>query len=490
MSAARPTSLLAKTSLLLIAAACPLGPGGVFSVHGQNVAKLYRDNCASCHGTDYAGGSAPSMLDDTWLTDGSDRALYDAIFDGLEDAGMPAYRGGLSESESWSLVVYLREARDRVRREKLGPSTPDDQGVYTTAYHRYRVEPVAKGLDRPWAIDFLPDGAMLVTERPGRLRLIEAGELSRPVVGTPKVWAYGQGGMLDVAVDPDYADNGWVYLSFSQKLGKDDAGKRDRGMTAVVRGRIDRDRLRFVDQQTLFTTPPKLASRARVHFGSRFVFGDDDTLFFAVGDRGQQGRAQELDKPNGKIHRIHRDGSVPADNPFAKEPGALATVWSLGHRNPQGLSRHPETGALYDVEHGPRGGDEINLVERAKNYGWPVVSYSMNYNQTPRGDNPPFHADKGFVDPVHYWLPSVAICGSSFYTGERFARWKNDLFVAALAKQEIRRVRLGPDGRSVVEDEPIFRGLGRVRDVVTGPDGLIYVATEQPGLIRRLVPVE
>ncbi|MEL7086897.1 MAG: PQQ-dependent sugar dehydrogenase, partial [Planctomycetota bacterium] len=464
----------AKQNHLLLTAAVLTGLGGV-SLSAQNVGELFRDNCISCHGENYSGGSAPSLLDnDGWYTDGSDRELYNAIYHGLEDAGMPAYKGGLSEAESWSLVVYLREQRDRVRREKLGDSRPNDRGVYSTQHHDYRIEPIAEGLERPWAIDFLPDGTMLVTERPGRLRVVVDGQLvGRPVAGTPGVWNRGQGGLLDVAVDPDYREpgNGWIYLSYTEIT--DRSGGQPQGMTAVVRGRLEQrgDRYRWVDQQKLFTTAAEHAGSSGLHFGSRFVFGDDDTLFFSVGDRGQQDRAQQPARPQGKVHRIHRDGLIPEDNPFIGQTDAMKTVWSYGHRNPQGLVKHPATSKLYGIEHGPRGGDEINLVEPGNNYGWPVVSYSMNYNQTPFGDSPPFHADKGFVEPIHYWLPSIAQCGASFYTGDAFANWKHDMFVAALAKQEIRRVRLGEDGRSVIEDEPIFRGLGRVRDVTTGPDG-------------------
>lgn len=466
----------------------------------QNVGELYAQNCLSCHGENLAGGSASSMMDDQWTTDGSDRALYNAIHHGLEDLGMPAYKGGLSESESWALVVYIRELREAPRRAARGASEPDDAGVYQTQHHDYKIQTVAEGLERPWAMEFLPDGTMIVTERQGTLRLIVDGQLlDDAVVGTPEVWQHGQGGMLDVAVDPNYSaeGNGWVYLSYSEIT--DDTGEKPAGMTAVVRGRLEQtdDGWRWIDQQTLFTTAPELASPAGVHFGSRFVFGENDTLFFSIGDRGQQDRAQQLDKPNGKIHRIHTDGSIPDDNPFAPgsegatdHPDAMPSVWSLGHRNPQGLSKHPDTGKLYDVEHGPRGGDEINLVTPGSNYGWPVVSYSMNYNQTARGENPPWHEPLGFTEPVHYWLPSIAQCGSSFYVGDAFPDWKNDLFVAALAKEELRRIRFAEDGKSVVEDEPIFRMMGRVRDVIPGPDGALYIATEQPGLIRKLVPTE
>ncbi|MBB6430233.1 PQQ-dependent sugar dehydrogenase [Algisphaera agarilytica] len=469
------------------------------SAPAQNVEELFKNNCIACHGENYAGGSASSMLNDDWVTDGSDRELFNAIYKGIEDAGMPAFEGGLTEAQSWALVVYLREARDEKRREALGDSKPDGQGVFATQHHSYKVETVAEGLVRPWSIEFLPDGTMLVSERNGELRLIIDDKLvKQPVVGTPKVWNHGQGGLLDIAVDPNYdtpghPGNGWIYLSYSEIT--DDSGDKPAGMTAVVRGKLEKRGSRWVwtNQETLFETPAEHASPGRVHYGSRFVFDDDNTLFFTIGDRGQMPRSQELDRPNGKVHRIHTDGSIPEDNPFLSDSNAMPSVWSYGHRNPQGLAKHPVTGLLYDIEHGPRGGDEINLVEPGNNYGWPVVSYSMNYNRTPFGKNPPFHEDKGFVEPVYYWLPSIAQCGSSFYVGDGFPNWQNDLFVAALAKEEIRRVRLSEDGKTVIEDEPIYRGQGRIRDVMPGPDGALYVAVENrgdPGFIRRLVPVD
>ena len=459
------------------------------------VDQLYANNCASCHGDNMANGSAPSMLDNQWLTDGSDRALYDAIVDGIEEVGMPAYGDALQPEESWALVVHIREkayAHQESQREK---AQPNGDGVYDTQHHRYRIETVADGLDRPWAMDFLPDGTLIFTERLGTVHLIEDGKVSKAIAGTPEVWNLSQGGLLDVAVDPDYAENGWIYLSYSEK--QNDQGRAGSGMTAVVRGRIDRENLEWTDQQDLYHADEEHASDRGVHFGSRFVFGDDDTLFFTIGDRGYMDRSQEVSRPNGKVHRIHRDGSIPDDNPFApgsagasEQPDALPTVWSWGHRNPQALNRHPDTGRLYDVEHGPRGGDEINLVEKGNNYGWPVVAYSMNYNQTPFGTKPPFHEDAGFVEPVHYWIPSIAQCGAGFYVGDGFPQWQGDLFIAALAKQEVHRVRFSDDGKSVVETEILFEDHGRVRDVFPGPDGALYIATEQPGMIRKLVPVD
>ena len=464
-------------------------PGG----SQTKVAEIYSNNCASCHGDALDNGNAPSLLDDQWLTDGSDRALYDAIWDGIEDLGMPAYAGALSEAEAWGLVVHIREkAWDRAESQRQ-PAEANDRGVFDSQHHRFTVETVAEGLDRPWALAFLPDGTLIFTERSGTLHLVEDGQVSEPIADTPEVWNFGQGGLLDVAVDPNFADNGWIYLSYSEKQAE--GGRDGAGMTAVVRGRLDRGRRAWIDQQELFHADAEHASERGQHFGSRFVFEGDDILLFSIGDRGMQDRAQQLDRPNGKVHRIHTDGSIPKDNPFApgsdgakQHPEALPTVWSWGHRNPQGLDRHPETGRVYDIEHGPRGGDEINLVEPQHNYGWPEVAYSINYNQLPFGNRAPWHEEAGFTEPVHYWIPSIAICGASFYVGAGFPNWENDLFVSALAKEQVHRVRFGDDGRSVVEEEVLFEGNGRVRDVIAGPDGSLYIATEQPGMIRKLVP--
>jgi glucose/arabinose dehydrogenase len=277
-----------------------------------------------------------------------------------------------------------------------------------------------------------------------------------------------------VAVHPEYENNGWVYLSYS------DPGEDDTAMTAVVRGRI-RDG-QWVDEETLFRAPAELYLKGRVHFGSRFVFDEKGYLFFSIGERGHQDHAQDVARPNGKVHRIHDDGRVPEDNPFVDRDGAIPSIWSYGHRNPQGLAQDPLTGALYDAEHGPRGGDELNLVQRGRNYGWPVITYGMNYDGTPITD---LTAKEGMEQPVTHWTPSLAVCAIDFYVGDPFPGWRHDLFLSSLAAEELVRLEL-EDGQ-VVHQEVLFKGIGRVRDVVTGPDGYVYVSLE-PGRIARLVP--
>ena len=328
----------------------------------------------------------------------------------------------------------------------------------------------------PWGMTFLPDGRLLVSERPGTIRVLNPGQpLTPPIAGTPAVWVKQDGGLLDIAIHPDYAANGWVYLAYCEP------GPAPTSTTKIVRGRI-RDG-RWVEQQTIYQSPAALYVADNTHFGSRFLFDKSGHLFFTVGDRGTMSDAQSLANPNGKVHRVLAEGGVPPDNPFVTTPGALGMIWSLGNRNPQGLAWHPVTGELWSTEHGPRGGDELNVIEKGRNYGWPTVTYGINYDGTPITDKT---AAPGLESPITYWTPSVAPSGIAFYTGDRFPAWKHDLFVAMLAGQELRRLTVS--GRTVTHQETIFKGFGRVRHVITGPDGLLYVALNDPGPDRAPGP--
>jgi glucose/arabinose dehydrogenase len=443
----------------------------------REVGSLYTELCANCHGPNMQGGQAPSLLDNVWRFGGDDASLAKSIREGHPEQGMPPMGGALNDREIRAMVIFIRESAEAFRREHATFAKPLPDATVRSERHAFRLETVAENLETPWSLAFLPDGRMLVTEKAGRLRVVEDGQLvPEPVSGVPAVWAEGQGGLLDVAVHPRYADNGWIYLSFS------DPGENGSAMTAVVRGRL-RDG-RFVDQETVYRAAPELYRRGPVHFGSRFVF-DGGYLFFSIGERGQQTDAQDLSRPNGKVHRIHDDGRIPSDNPFVTRKDALPSIWSYGHRNPQGLARHPVTGELWDAEHGPRGGDELNLVEPGLNYGWPVITYGMNYDGTPMTDRT---AQPGMEQPVTYWVPSIAVCAIDFYAGDRFPEWKHDLFVGALAQQELRRLVI--ENGEVTHQEVLFKNIGRVRDVVAGPDGYIYVAFNDPGRIARLVPAD
>ena len=441
----------------------------------RDVGRLYTELCANCHGANMQGGQAQSLLDDVWRFGGDDASLAKSIREGHPEQGMPPMGGGLNDLEIRAMVIFIRESAEAFRRENTTFARPLPDATVPSERHAFRLETVAENLETPWSLAFLPDGRILITEKAGRLRVVENGRLLPDAVsGVPAVWAEGQGGLLDVGVHPEYAENGWIYLSFS------DPGDNGSAMTAVVRGRLREGA--FVDRETIYRAAPELYRRGPVHFGSRFVF-DGGYLFFSIGERGQQTDAQDLSRPNGKVHRIHDDGRVPADNPFAQRAGALPSIWSYGHRNPQGLARHPVTGELWDAEHGPRGGDELNLVRPGLNYGWPVITYGMNYDGTPMTDRT---AQAGMEQPVTYWVPSIAVCAIDFYAGDRFPEWKNNLFVGALAQQELRRLVI--ENGKVTHQEVLFKNIGRVRDVVAAPDGDIYVAFNDPGRVARLVP--
>lgn len=280
--------------------------------------------------------------------------------------------------------------------------------------------------------------------------------------------------MLEVALHPDYKNNGWVYVAFA---GTEDKKK---GMTKIVRGRIQNNT--WQDEAVIFESPSRFHHSTGQHWGTRLVF-HEGYLFFSIGDRGKQGEAQDLSKPNGKVHRIHDDGRVPEDNPFVSEPDAYPTIWTYGNRNPQGLDLHPLSGRIWESEHGPRGGDEINLIEGGNNYGWPLVTHGMNYSGTPITDKT---TAPGMEAPKHYWTPSIAVCGIDFYEGNVFPEWKHNLMVGGLRSQEVHRLVI-EDGQ-VVQDEIIVKGAGKIRDIASGLDGYLYLVLNSPDKIVRLVP--
>jgi len=445
---------------------------------GREITQLYADKCANCHGVDMSGGSASSLSDGSWRYGGDDASIARSIRDGHPQQGMPAMRQDLNEAEIRALVVYIHEKGAAVERAHTKFNAPSPGTIVQSEKESFKLESIMEtGLDGPWAIAFLPDGRMLVTERPGRLRIIEGGRLlPDPVRGIPAVYG-GEGGLLDVALHPNYSRRGndWIYLSYGDKS---PAGL---GMTAVLRGRLRNGE--FVDQQQIFKADFSCYRRGGLRFGSRLVFDRNGHLFFSVGDRAHPGDEQDLSRPNGKVHRVDDDGRIPEDNPFVNRPGALASIWTYGHRNPQGLVFSPITGELWETEHGPRGGDELNILQPGHNYGWPIISYGINYDGTPITDHT---AQDGMDQPITYWVPSIAASPITFYTGNRFPHWKNNLFLGSLAAQELRRLVI--DGHSVTHQEVLFKGIGRVRDIVNGPDGYLYVVLNQPDRIERLVP--
>jgi glucose/arabinose dehydrogenase len=339
---------------------------------------------------------------------------------------------------------------------------------------------VVGGLEHPWALAFLPDGqGSLVTERPGRLRWLDSeGRLSLPIAGVPAVYGRGQGGLLDVALSPQFASDRLVYLSYAEA---DDGGER--AGTAVGRGRLAADMRTLENFQVIFRQQPKLSEG--IHFGSRLAFDGQGHLFVSLGENNQRATAQELDKLQGKLVRLNADGSVPKDNPFVGKPGARAEIWSYGHRNPQGLALNPWSGQLWLHEHGPRGGDELNLPQKGLNYGWPRATHGVNYSLLPI---PEAEGERvvGTEAPHHVWEKSPALSGMAFYSAERFPAWQHNLFVGALAQQALIRLQL--DGDEVVHEERLLEDRNwRIRDVRQGPDGYLYLLTDAPdGKLLRL----
>ena len=339
---------------------------------------------------------------------------------------------------------------------------------------------VVEGLDHPWALGFLPDGRMLVTERSGQLRLIADGAVGEPIAGVPDVYNQGQGGLLDLAVAPDFENSGRIYLTYAERA--EDAGLQRGQGTAVLSARLvlEGDRGRLEDQQTIFRM--NNFTNSNRHFGSRVVIGDDGNLFVTLGERGDQHRAQDMTDLAGAIVRIAPDGSVPADNP--QPEGWAPELWSKGHRNPQGATLR-EDGVLFTVEHGARGGDEVNMPRAGGNYGWPVITYGVDYSGLPIGEGT---EKEGLEQPLHYWDPSISPSGLDFYEGELLPAWQGDLLAGGLSGQVL--VRLDVEGDTIVGEERLFEGqLGRVRDVRVGPDGAIYLLTDADnGRLIRVAP--
>lgn len=379
----------------------------------------------------------------------------------------------------WSLPLLCLASLAHSAPDEVFPEGEIVRARVESELATFRVVRVVDGLRHPWAVDWLPDGRMLITERGGSLYLVD-GRKATAVSHMPQVWAENQGGLLDVAVAPDYAKTGWIYLTYTLR----EDGK---GGTVLARARLEGTRLTQLEElyrQTPFLEP-------NYHFGSRIAFLEDGTLLVTLGERGQR-RERVVDIPTpstsvGTTVRLHPDGSIPDDNPFVGQEGARPEVYSYGHRNAQGMAIHPETGAIWQHEHGPHGGDELNLIEPGNNYGWPDVSLGDTYSdQRPIG----VPSAPGVTDPVASWDPSPAFSGMTFYTGEAFPRWRNHLFMGALAQQQILRIELNAHNR-VVHQEALLRGeIGRIRDVAQGPDGHLYVLTDMPdGGLYRLDPV-
>ena len=444
----------------------------------QDMPPQYRTYCAGCHGARLEGGSATALVKTDWTYGRNRGAVVRNIKYGIAGTEMAAWQGVLADEDIEALADFILDAQ----RIPLTSVRPLPALLATEAY-TLRVTPlVAEGIDTPWSMVFLDAQRALVSERPGQLRLIVDGELSAaPVADTPPTFAVGTGGYLGLALDPDYAANGWIYLALTHSL--DNQAARDTpSLTKVVRGKIRGNT--WYDSEVLFEAPASLLAVNGNRWGGRLFFDRDGYLYFTIGDMAMADDSQDPGKATGKIFRIHADGTVPSDNPFVTNADAIGAVFALGARNVQGLAQHPERGEIWFTDHGPMGGDELNILAAGANFGWPVVTYGVDYDGAVVSDKT---VAAGMVAPVVQWTPSIAASSAAFVTGSNFPAWQHDLLIGALAFEEVRRLKLSGD--KVVHQEVLLKGYGRVRDVLMGPDEQIYVLLNSPDMIIALAPV-
>jgi aldose sugar dehydrogenase len=472
----------------------------------------YRENCAVCHGEKFEGAAQGTPLAGVALRHGESIAeLTKSISEGFPQAGMPAWSATLDEVRIRRLAIFIAETRANFSYTdfKVGEPPPIPQGTLKSEQHGFRIETVATGIDRlPYSIAPLPDGRILVTEKTRGLRIVgKTGELSAPIRGAPQVYddgfampglkiVYGSGYLLDVVLHPDYEKNGWIYLSYTDRCSDCNAAsrqaKRPASMNALIRGRIKDGE--WVDQETIwrtdvenYTVMPDMAA------GGRVTFDRKGHVFLSIGIKGGSEFAgvQDLGLPYGKILRLNDDGSVPADNPFVGVTGALPSIWTYGHRSPEGLEFDPRTGRLWETEMGQRGGDEVNLLSSGKNYGWPLVSKGLKYDGTPVDYGKVLGLEPDLANirqPVFDLTPSPAVSSFVIYDAKAFPRWRKNMLVGTLKATELYRMVL--DGERVVHRETLLSGLGRIRDIAVGRDGDVYLLLEHAsgGRIVRLVP--
>jgi glucose/arabinose dehydrogenase len=454
---------------------------GVFSfvyANAQQGETIYKTYCAGCHGSNLQGNSASKLVKTDWNYGRGKGALIRNIRYGIPKTEMAAW-GAVLKNEEINAVADFIIASQEVSPNAVRP-IPDK---LTTSEYVLKVEKlVTSGLTTPWGIEFPDRNHALITERTGAIRWMIDGKLDPlPIKGLPKTYSQNTtGGYMDIALDPDYSQNGWVYFAFSQT---DDqpADKNARGMTKVVRGKIKDHQ--WTSEETIFEAPDSLKIPGGNRWGCRLLFDKKGDLYFTIGDMARAMDSQSPGKPTGKVFRIHADGSIPADNPFVRDKKALPAIFTIGNRNVQGIAQHPVTGEIWATEHGPMGGDELNILKNGANYGWPIITYGVDYS----GEIVSKETEKpGMERPVVQWTPSPGMSAAQFVTGNLFSRWKNDLLVGALAFEEIRRLVI--DKNSVQEQETILKGVGRVRDLKIGPDGALYVLLNDPDMVLRITP--
>lgn len=442
-----------------------------FNYPSESPEKVYLKYCSGCHGT-----NLEDFKERDWKWGNGLADIKTAITNGYKNEGMPEYGSALPESLINDLSSFILEESKKPRIVKERKYTERSEIIQSRDLS-FTIETVVDNMDVPWGLAFLPGDDLLITERDGDFYRFSAASGLTKIEDVPQVVARGQGGLMDIEIHPDFENNRFIYLSYSKK---EPGGNK--ATTAVVRATLENNKL--VDPEDIFIALPYEGTRH--HYGSRLEFDEEGFLYISVGDRGQRDKyPQKLDNSCGKIHRVHDDGRIPQTNPFVNTPGAIRSIFSYGHRNPQGLVINKESGALWSNEHGPRGGDEMNSVQAGKNYGWPVISYGINYNGTSFTN---LTHKAGMEQPEHYWDPSIGVCGLDFVYSWRYPEWQGDALAGSLRFEYLARLII-EDGK-IIGEEKLLEDIGRLRDVKMGRDGYIYVSVEDPGRVLRIVPVK
>jgi aldose sugar dehydrogenase len=438
----------------------------------STAAANYAKYCASCHGE-----KMDAFVDRNWKHGSKPSDLYTSIKNGVIVDGMPSFEATFTHEEIEDLVAYIQNGI--ANREKFNFKEKLASNIVKTDDYTVKIDTMVFGIEVPWGMAFDDKGNIYYTERKGTLGMRKnTGEIVA-LSGAPKAKAHGQGGMMDIELDPDFNSNQTLYISYTKPRQE---GNSETYTTAVTKYKLKGNEL--TEAQEIFEAQPYV--NTRYHFGCRLEFDKDGYLFICLGDRGKEkDHPQFLTNSHGKIHRINKDGSIPKDNPYLNIPNALPSIYSIGHRNPQGIAIHPETNVLWETEHGPRGGDEVNVVKPFKNYGWPTISYGINYNGTTFTN---ITAKEGLEQPAIYWIPSIAPSGTAIVRGDKFPKWAGDLLVGSLRFNYLHRCEI--QGEKIVKEEIMLKNIGRMRDVQIGKDGYIYVAVEEPGAIYRISPVK
>lgn len=444
---------------------------GTAEIASNNAAKNYETYCSGCHGKNVS-----SFTKKEWQYGKAWNKVFDITKNGNKKLGMPAFDTTFTDKEIADLTSYLLQQIEQQGEETFSVNTQANNyasSLIKSEQLSFTIDTVASGLKSPWGMALLPNGSMLISDKSGKLYVKTTTDLVQ-IKNVPNVRNIGQGGLLDVVLHPNFSSNKWIYLSYSKPKGL-------KNTTAIYRAELTNNSLK--NGKLIFEATPPVETFH--HYGSRMAFGDDGCLYFSVGDRGKRDEhPQYLSNACGKIHRINDDGSIPPDNPFVDVTDALPSIYSYGHRNPQGLAFHPNNKQLYNHEHGPRGGDEINIITPKLNYGWPVISYGINYNGTTFTN---LSEKEGMQQPLHYWVPSIAPCGLAFVSGSKYPNWQNNLLIGSLRYEYLARVVLDTNNNVVAEEE-LLKGIGRVRNVIMGHDGFIYFSVENPGVVYKIVP--